>query len=315
MHWNTITWWGIAGIEIHLEGLHLGFDPYLQPHDNDLHYIFITHEHYDHLNEETLRSLTHNPRFKMLVASKPCFFASRLNSATTEHPTPSDLAWVDRDRVMVFYPHIAPGNVRYDGPSEVRMGRVHVLGVESGEAPLEWADHSPLEEPFPTVGYVVTDQLTGLSFYHPGDITNAFDELAQLAGEVTHLFLPIGKLGGAEARMVELIRPQYLVPIHYRLETVDWPIPLTVSQQDVQYASWHTGHPVPGVTDHDARYWHDISKMIQGGWYPTVPDPEGFIKALKAEIGTAVEILVLQPGRAYTLDVRTGMIEGADTVR
>ena len=41
----TLTWWGISNIEIHLDGLHLGFDPHLYPKDPNLEYILITHEH------------------------------------------------------------------------------------------------------------------------------------------------------------------------------------------------------------------------------------------------------------------------------
>ncbi len=311
---GTVTWWGIANIEIHLDGLDLGFDPYLYPKESALDYIFITHEHYDHLDERTLRPLAESPRLKMLVVPKSAYFASQLHYST-ESPKPSDLAWADRYRTMVFYPQVTPGGTRYDGPSEARMGRIHVLGVTSGEQPEEWGDRTPLQEPFPTVGYVVTDQETGLSFYHPGDITEPFDELAQLQGKVTYLFLPIGKLDGAEGRMVQLVRPKYVIPIHYRLNTPDWPMPLTVREEDIHYINWRNGQPAPGVTFDDEGFWRDIPKLINGSWYPTLVDPMRFMHDLKAEIGDTAEIVQLHAGRSYSLDPRSGVIEGAMVVR
>jgi L-ascorbate metabolism protein UlaG (beta-lactamase superfamily) len=308
---STITWWGVANIEIHLNGLDLGFDPYLYPREPRLEYIFITHEHYDHFYEPTLTFLAESPRLKILVVPKPCYFASQLNSPTMEDPKPSDLEWSDRHRTMVFYPRVAPAGVRYDGPSEARIGRLHVLGVASGENPEEWADFTPLETPFPTVGYVVTDEETGLSFYHPGDIEYVFDELAQLQNKVTHLFLPIGKLNGEEAQMVKLVQPRYIIPVHYRLDTADWPIPLNVREDEIRYASWITGHPLSGVSWHSADYLADVSKLIKGHWYPTPRDPKSFLKSLKSEIGNTAEILMLHAGREYSLDPNTGAIEGA----
>lgn len=310
MAWGTITWWGIANIAIHLDGLDLGFDPYLYPKAAPLDYIFITHEHYDHLDEPTLRPLVQSPHLKMLLVPKSAYFASRLHYSTQE-PKPSDLAWADRHRAMVFYPQITPPGVRYDGPSEVRLGRLHVVGVSSGEVPEEWADRTPLSEPFPTVGYVVTDQETGLSFYHPGDITDAFDELARLQGTVTYLFLPIGKLNGAEGRMVKLVQPKYVIPIHYRLDTPDWPIPLTVKEKDIHYVNWRDGQPAPGVTFDDTGFWNDIPKLINGRWYPTPRDPMGFLRDLHAEIGDIAQIVLLQAGRTYKVDAQSGAIENA----
>jgi hypothetical protein len=305
---GSITWWGIAGIEIHLEGLDFGFDPYLYPDEPRLQYIFITHEHYDHFYEPTLRRLATSPNAKMLVVPKSCFFASRLNSSISEEPPPSDLAWADGSRTMIFYPQITPGAIQYSGPSEARLGRLHVLGVASGENPEQWADLTPLPEPFPTVGYVVTDRKTGLSFYHPGDITDVFDELEQLQGKVTYMFLPIGKLDGMEGRMIHLVQPKYVIPIHYRLATPDWPVPLTVHEEEIVHASWISGHPLPGVAWDD--YVRDRSKLIVGHWYPTPRDPEAFLRSLKQEIGDISSIVMLHAGRTYALD-RTGEIEGA----
>jgi L-ascorbate metabolism protein UlaG (beta-lactamase superfamily) len=310
----TLTWWGISNIEIHLDGLHLGFDPHLYPKDPNLEYILITHEHYDHFYPPTLRPLAESPRLKMLMAAKPCFFASELNTATVQDPGFPDLTWADRHRTMIFYPQVTPNGIRYDGPSETRMGRLHVVGVASGESPDDWADYTPLQEPFPSVGYLVTDQDSGVSFYHPGDITEAFGELAQLQGKVTYLFLPIGKLRGAEGQMVKLVRPRYVIPIHYRLNTPDWPIPLTVSEDEVHYVNWRNGDPLPGATWHSDHYWRDVSKLMEGHWYPAPPDPEGFLRDLKAEIGDVAEIVKLDAGRAYDLDIVSGVIKEATVI-
>lgn len=306
---GTIRWWGAANVEICLDGVSFGFDPYLHPREPRLDYIFITHEHYDHFYEPTLRTLAEGERLKMLLAPKPCYFASHLNSPAAEEPVPSDLTWADRHRTMVFYPGVTPGEVAYDGPSEVRMDRLHVLGVSSGENPEEWADFTALREPFPTVGYVVTDEKTDLSFYHPGDITEVFNELKQLRGKVTYLFLPIGKLNGEEARLIEFVRPEYVIPIHYRLDTADWPIPLDVSEDELQYASWITGHPLPGVSWNNRDYLYDISKLIKGHWYPTPRDPKSFLENLKLEVADTAKIVMLQAGREHSLNIATGAIE------
>lgn len=325
-----LTYWGAATVEIDIGDSRFCFDPYLQP-DRPVHYVFVTHEHYDHFHEPTLKRLAGFHELRLVVASKSCFVASRLRSPTALDPRPEDLRWLEPERTVALYPHVSPGDGTFPGPTRLDLGRLEVTGISSGENPLRWADGSlirpdyagperagfygPIEQPpCPTVGYLVTDRASGLSIYHPGDLDQVFPELSQLRGRVTHLLLPIGKLEGQEAELIDLVAPRFVIPIHYRLDVPDWPHEWVVSEEEIRYAQWESGHPKPGVRGDDPRYLGDVERLIRGHWYPSPRDPLGFLRGLKRRTGDIATIVLLNAGREHTLDPCSGAIAGANVI-
>ena len=96
----SVTCWGCMSVEVNIGSTNFVFDPYIQPVEPRFDYIFCSHDHYDHCHEDTLRQLTHpsSEKFKMLFASRGCFYASRLESPNTWGPTMlNDLNFVPRD--------------------------------------------------------------------------------------------------------------------------------------------------------------------------------------------------------------------------
>jgi hypothetical protein len=152
----------------------------------------------------------------------------------------------------------------------------------------------------PTVGYVITETASGTSFYHPGDLGEVFDAHRELRGRVDVMFFPVGKLQGLEMTIVDAIRPRRIVPIHYRLATPDFPIPLHITQEELEYNDISSAKPKP-CTPGDA-WGPETHKMMEGHWYPTPSPPlerfESIIGDLE-QLGTQVSIL--EAGKAYEL--------------
>ena len=71
---------------------------------------------------------------------------------------------------------------------------------------------------FVQVGYLATDTVTGLSIYHPGNLHEIFPAMEHLRGKVQIMCYPVGKTRAVEMELGDLIRPRWLVPIHYRLD-------------------------------------------------------------------------------------------------
>jgi L-ascorbate metabolism protein UlaG (beta-lactamase superfamily) len=321
-----IKWWGISGIEIHLQGVNFCFDPYLYPKQPKINYIFITHEHYDHFHEPTLKKLCSGPQFKFLVVPQTCFYASSLLSPVSTDYELTDLNWIQKDKVMMLRPKIiAPGKAMlpkeleqnqifverfsqatttgsaFDGPLEVMLGQLKVEGVATGENPVRLKDGTSLTEPMSNLGYLITDTVSKISFYHPGDIHQSFPELRKIRSQVDYMFLPINKLGGIsdDADFINLIQPKHVIPIHYRLDDDDWPVPLNVSPADIIAADWETGEQLPN-TDWD-DYWADVQKLISGHWYPSPTNPLQYIHELKQIVKDKCDIICMKPGNDYNL--------------
>jgi L-ascorbate metabolism protein UlaG (beta-lactamase superfamily) len=307
---TTITWWGCAAVEIDAGGRRLAIDPYLNPAAG-MHYVCITHNDADHCDERTLRGLAADPAFERLMVPASTLVKTKLDSPT--HGEDTDLAFLDRSQISVLYPKYTrePGRV-HPGPTEIELDGFRIETVDTSERPLRYrtAPGAPFPSgpgPFvgagqyPNLGYLITEEATGLTIYHPGDLCEIFDAHRLLRDRVDVMLFPSIKLAGLEQTIIDTIRPRLAIPIHHRLATPDFPIPLGIAQEDLEFVNVDTAMPKPGTSLEDWR--RELHRLMAADWYPTLPQPalarmESVIPAL-AELGTAVEIL--EPARPYDL--------------
>lgn len=299
----TITWWGCATVELRAEGGALVVDPYLNPAAAD--YVCVTHADYDHCHEPTLRRLVEREEFKLLCVPPSCLDLTKLDVPHNENP--ADLAFVPEDRLLVLYPKFRrdPDAV-YPGAGQVELGPFSVETIDSSERPQRYKpdDATPwpaatgafLREPYPNLGYLITHRPTGLTFLHPGDLTEAFDAQRELRGRVDYLFFPGVKLEGIELTVVDNLRPRFVVPIHHRIDEPGFPIPLDVEPETFDAADPKTGMPQPGADP--AAFRREIHRLMQGHWYPTPDPPLERLQSLEPQFEQlGARLLVLDAGR------------------
>jgi L-ascorbate metabolism protein UlaG (beta-lactamase superfamily) len=304
----SITWWGCASVEIRDGARVILVDPYLHPADRDADYICITHADYDHCHEPTLRRLVAEPRFELLIAAPACSAMSKLD--VPHNPEPDDLAFVPRGHIRIVFPkHARQPDPRGRDSGEVELDGWQIETIESGERPERY---KPIDDDtlwpaltgrftgdqFPNIGYLITHAASGIGFLHPGDLTDAYDELRLLRGRVDYLFFPTIKLEGLELTIVDAIRPRFVVPIHYRVNQPGFPIPLEVTNDELTSTTLASGWPEPG--SEPAAFRRDIHRMMRGHWYPTPDPPLARIRSLEdalRELGA--ELLVLEAGTPF----------------
>jgi L-ascorbate metabolism protein UlaG (beta-lactamase superfamily) len=267
----TLTWWGCATIVIESGPHAIVIDPYLHPTEPRFDYIFCTHEHYDHADPATIEGLSQGPTFQKAIVARSCLLPSTLWYAR-------QLTFSQPDQAVVLYPKYSYRTQprEFPGPTELQLDNWHVEGIE---APGEEADVAgPVEGPVPQLGFLIRDLGSGISFLHVGDLRWLYPELAELQGQADILFLPPSKLGlEQDARLLEMIRPRYIVPIHYR-HAGDYPIPKLYQEDD------------------------PIEQKVQGHHFPGPDDPDAYLAELgKAATPLAAEILALRAGIPYEL--------------
>jgi Beta-lactamase superfamily domain len=211
---------------------------------------------------------------------------------------PHNLDFIPADRKSACFPHLRSNETAtMPGPTQFRLGRWHVEGIESGEAPHQYKDGRSAEGAFLQVGYLVTDTLSGLSVYHPGDLHAVFPSMQALRGRVHVMCYPLGKTKEIEEEVVDLIRPRYLVPIHYRIEEPGFPIPFDVDATTLLAANPKTGARLPGASDE--AYRQEMALLMRGHWYPTPEDPIGLIADIQRRIGDLATFMTLTAGRPW----------------
>jgi len=309
---DAITWWGCADFELNFNGRILVVDPVIHPTEPRANYICITHNDFDHCHEPTLQTLTAGPAFQRLIVSPSCPVNSKLDSPIPAG-APKDLAYVSPDRLTVMYPKYTrePGRT-YPGPTEMDLEGFRVEAIDSSERPQRYKLHPDALFPdgtgpyvgdgqYPNLGYVITETGGGTTFYHPGDLHEVFDAHRELRGRIDYLFFPIPKMPGQEVTLIDAVRPKAIIPMHYWLDTPDFPIPWHFSKDDLTVADFYSAHPTPGA---DAEiYKHDLELMNVGHFYPTTPPPpleriSSLAPSLK-KLGT--DLIILEPGRPYEL--------------
>jgi L-ascorbate metabolism protein UlaG (beta-lactamase superfamily) len=321
---GTLTWWGAAGVEIAIGDHCLVIDPYLHPQEPRADYICLTRETHEHCHEPTLERLVQGERFKRLLAPRSCTVRS-----TLDVPVPTDardLDFVDSEALTVMYPKITrrPGQ-QFPGTTEVELDRFRVEAVESSEydpvtvlgSELHGKRYRPDDGQLwpaatgafvgpgilPALGYVVTHLESGITVYHPGDLQEPFDRQRELRGRIDYLLLPMATLEGVELTVVDSVRPRYVVPIHYRVDDQDFPIPLEISDADLATTDLTRGR-ARSWADPDV-YRREIHSMMSAHWYPTPARPLERIQEITpqlAELGAVV--VVLEAGRPHCMPAR-----------
>ncbi len=270
-----IRWWGCASVEIVLADTNLVIDPYVHPNEPIYDYIFCTQEHFDHFHRETLLELCKGQRFKKMIVNIGCVSPGQpiekvYGAAALTSGLPAD--FLPQDQLQVLYPKYLKGEGRsFEGPFEIQLGRLAVEAVESGEEP------SP---DIPSNGYLITDTITNLSFYHTGDLWDTYPNLEKLKDRVDFLFhMKMGWNGRWDLlkQLVEYVRPRHFVPIHYRTDSVSYPIPRLYS------------------------YDEPIEEQVKKHWIPDIDDPNAYIETLREHIGALTQITPLTAGRSYEI--------------
>jgi L-ascorbate metabolism protein UlaG (beta-lactamase superfamily)/N-acetylneuraminic acid mutarotase len=310
----AITWWGNMSVEVNLGEVNLVFDPYIKPAEPRFQYIFVSHPHYDHCHEPTLRQLVPpGSPIEMLFAARGCFYASRVDGPNNWSDTPlSDLGFVRHGKARTLYPtyndtvnsHIKKGEL-FDGPTEFTTGRIRVETFRSHEDPApkktSSGDTGALTGSFPNLGFLVTDLKTGRSFAHTGDIWNAYPEMEKMRGKVDVLFYPLGKLGIAEkTKMMDYIRPKIAIPTHYRLLEPDFPIPPLYLTD------------MPNMSDAEiCKSEETIRKASLGNWYLSPADPHAEIATQREAFQGLTRVVELKAGTRYVLPANLDEFQGS----
>ena len=312
---GTLTWWGVASVELAFGGRRLVVDPYLLPDEPRVDFVCITHNDGDHCHEPTLSRLD-GDRLRLVVVPPSCLHTSTLDSPI--HSTSHDLRILDPAKLRVLRPKLRRHPWEsFDGPTELSLDGFEITTIDSSERPFRWrpADGTPWPagtgpfvgpSEFPSLGYVITETASGLTFYHPGDLHETYDVHRELRGRIDYMLFPGVKLEGVEMTILDAIRPRFLVPIHHRIDTPDFPIPLDLPEDLVlETTDTRKGAIVPGA---DPDVYRDEVRMVQAAhWYPTPLPPLERLTGLAPEIEHAfgTRLLVLDAGVPHTPEATT----------
>ncbi len=175
-----IEWLGHASFRVTGKDVIIYLDPYIlddDPPKADI--VLVSHDHFDHKDDENIRKIS---KEDTVVVGPESVTKGYENSVT-----------------------VKPGD-----EVEVKGVRIKVVPAYNPEKPFH-----PKEKGY--VGFVF--QVGSVKIYHPGD-TEFIPEMESLAGEnIDVALLPIGGTYVMDeeqaARAANLIRPKYVVPMHY----------------------------------------------------------------------------------------------------
>jgi len=270
----SFLWWGCAAVEISISDLNLVIDPYIKPEKPKYDYIFCTQEHFDHYHKDTLVKLCKGNVFKKLIVNVGCVSPAAVYEDDLAIWNWGPPSFVPKEKLQVLYPKYRKDEAKvFPGPFDMKLGRLVVEGVESGETP------SP---DIPSLGYLITDTISGLSFYHTGDIWESYPAMEKLKGKVDFLFhMKAGwdRRLNILRRMIEYVHPKYLIPIHYRPEDTQlYPIPrnYTFDEKD------------------DTRF--------KKGWVPDLDDPAAYVEEIRDAVGNLTRVVNITAGKRYEIE-------------
>jgi L-ascorbate metabolism protein UlaG (beta-lactamase superfamily) len=312
---SKITWWGAGCLQLDVGGRTLVVDPYMHPRGVDVDYVCLTHDHYDHLYPETLRELAAGEAFERIMLPRSASEYPLIDSPIWEQ-SEGGLDFIPEEKVSVMFPKYArdPGR-EYAGVTELDLDGLSVETIDSGERP--WRGKGPQagtwpeakgrflgHGEYPNLGFVITERSSGLTFYATGDLGEVFDAQRRLRGRVDYMFMPIVKLEGIELSLIRSVQPRYVVPVHYRVNTPEYPVPLEVSAEDVPTTNIGFGGPRAGA-DPNVYRMH-LQRKIRGHWIPTSDPPLDRIQSLREQIARiGSELLLIEAGRAYEVPANT----------
>ncbi|MAG84020.1 hypothetical protein CMK10_07665 [Candidatus Poribacteria bacterium] len=273
-----LRWWGCGAFDVILDDVNFAFDPYLFGQNLEriepcYDYVFISHEHFDHCHPRTLQKLCRGERFKKLFVSPGCITPAlpideKYGDAAFDRDLPIT-KHVSPERVEVLYPKYLQDdgqwNRKFHGPFELDLGSLNVETIESGE------NQTP---DLPTCGYLVTHKEKQISFLHIGDLHHPYPALRELRDKVDffiHMKLGLTEWQGSNltdqlVEIIELVRPKYFIPTHYRTDRIADPIP-------------------------------------EGHWPPNVTDTCAFIESIREAIGEQTQVLPFTAGIEYELEM------------
>ncbi len=272
-----LRWWGCGAFDVITNDVNIAFDPYLFGENLEraeavYDYIFISHEHFDHCHPQTLRKLCRGPRFKRLFVSPGCVYPHQPIGSYGDAAFERDLPitkHIDAEAVQIVYPKYRSQTLELvgdrPGPGELDLGQLEVEMIQSGES----------QRPdLATCGYFIRHKQLDVSFLHTGDLTQPYPSLELLRDRVD--FLIHMKMGLTEwmgkdvsAKLIDFIdltRPRFLIPIHYRTDRVSDPIP-------------------------------------HGHWPPDVTDSYAFIESIRRIVGSRTVVLPFTAGIEYELEM------------
>lgn len=160
------------------------FDPYkIEDSKNDANYIFITHSHYDHYDEDSIKKVM-NENTKFIVTN--------------------DL----EDKIISL--GVNESNIKIVYPSE----SFDIDDLKINTVPAYNVNSTYHKKSYNWVGYVV--EIKGIKYYIVGD-SDVTDEMKKVSCDV--MFVPVGgtyTMNYDDAvKIVNEIKPKYAVPIHY----------------------------------------------------------------------------------------------------
>ena len=244
-----LRWPGCGGFDAVMGDVNVSFDPYLFGEHLDLaepifDYIFISHEHFEHAHPVTLKKLCQGPRFKKLFVPIGCITPnSPVDEKYGDAATARDLPitkHIPEDKVQVCYPKYQDeeqyGKRDFPGPFEFDLGPIKAEVYESGE-------HA--RDDLPTCAYHVYHEEKDLGIFHTGDLHRGYAQMERLRGKVDFLV----HMKTAMGPLIAAVRPQYVIPTHYRTDRETEPVPF--------------GHWPPNVSDANA-FLESLREQIPG---------------------------------------------------
>lgn len=175
----VLEWLGHASFRIKWDGKIIYLDPYQVFSGPPADLIFITHEHYDHCDPESVKSLLKSETFIITT-----------HLAASKLPFPN---------VKIVHPNAAATE----------------QGIHFKTIPAYCIDKPYHPQGEERVGFILS--LNNITIYHAGD-TDLVPEMSQL-GPVDIALLPIGGKytmdAPAAAKAVKIIKPKIVIPMHY----------------------------------------------------------------------------------------------------
>ena len=279
-----LTWTGCGAFEVRTDLVNFAFDPYkfsedLESAEPEFDFIFISHEHFDHCHPKTLQRLCQGDRIKRVLVSPGCCnpdqpVDEKYGDAAFERDLPITKHIAPR-LVDVAFPkylsHIGGESRKFPDTGEWDFGILHVEVIESGE------NQRP---DLPTCGYLVTLPALDISFLHTGDLTVPYAALEKLRGRVTyliHMKMGVTEYGAKDRsehllKCLDAIRPEFLIPTHYRTDRISDPIP-------------------------------------HGTWPPDVTDANAFIEWLRQTVGDRTQVLPFTAGVTYEVELPSKQVQ------
>ncbi len=175
-----IEWIGHATFRIYWKGKVIYIDPFVLDKEEKADYVFITHEHFDHCDLNTLKRIL-------------------------------------KENTLVICPKVCENKVKRVTKNifVVEPGKEYSVRDLEFETVFAYNVNKPFHPKGRGVGYVL--DLNGVRIYHSGD-TDLIPEMKELK-DITVALLPIGgtyTMDYKEAiEAVKIIKPKYFIPMHY----------------------------------------------------------------------------------------------------